>query len=132
MLYIIKKHKDVKGDEMFSKDGDMFARIKVIEYRMKFGKLRIFDKSGETNLTRGITIRRYGSILCDINEQPRFRARRNPPKIFQQPHSCLCYGSNDDTQRLLFIRTGFSPPNRLFQDLFFNRNIEKNYDVFGH
>ena len=26
---------------MFSKDGDMFARIKVIECRMKFGKIEL-------------------------------------------------------------------------------------------
>ena len=83
MLYITKKHKDVKGDEMFSKDGDMFARIKVIECRMKFGKLRIFDKSGENNLTRGIAIRLYDSIICDINEQPRLHTRRNHARIFQ-------------------------------------------------
>ena len=46
---------------------DIFARIKVIECRIKFGKLRIFDKSGENNLTRGIAIRLYGSTIWDIN-----------------------------------------------------------------
>ena len=35
-----KKHKDVKEDDIFSKGGDMFVRIKVIECRMKVGKLR--------------------------------------------------------------------------------------------
>ena len=85
--YINKeKHTDVKGDDIFSKDGDMFARIKVIECRMKFGKLRIFDKSGENNLTRGIAIRLYGSIICDINGQLRYYVRRNHLRILQQPH----------------------------------------------
>ena len=59
----------------------MFTRIKIIECRIKFGKLRIFDKPGENNLTRGIAIRRYCSIICDINGQPRFRARRNHSRI---------------------------------------------------
>ena len=62
-----EKHKDFKEQNMFSKDGDMFARIKEIECRMKFGKLHIFDKSGEDNLTREIAIRSYGFIICDIN-----------------------------------------------------------------
>ena len=79
----------------------MFARIKVIECRMKFEKFCIFDKSGKNNLTRGITIRLYGSIICDINEQPRYHARRNHPRILQQPHSFLYYVDNNDTQRLL-------------------------------
>ena len=107
IIYNKKKHKYVKKDDIFSKDGDMFARIKIIECRMKFGKLRIFDKSGENNITRGITIRLYGSIICDINGQPRFHARRNHPRILQQPHSFLYYAGNNDTQRLLSNRTGY-------------------------
>ena len=55
-IYNEKKHKDVNADHIFSVNGDMFARMKVIEFRMKFGKLQIFDKSGENNLTRGIAI----------------------------------------------------------------------------
>ena len=43
VIYNKNKHKDVKEDDIFSKDSDMFVRIKVIECRMKFGKLRIFD-----------------------------------------------------------------------------------------
>ena len=62
-IYNKKKHKDVKVDDIFCTYGDMFTNIKVIEYRMKFGKLRIFDKSGENNLTRGIATRLYGSII---------------------------------------------------------------------
>ena len=107
VIYNKKKHKDVKEDDIFSKDSDMFARIKVIECRMKFGKLQIFNKSGENNLTRGIDIRLYVSIRCDINEQPRFRARRNHPRILQQSQSFLYYGGNNDTQRLLSNRTGY-------------------------
>ena len=49
-----KKHKYLKEDDIYSKDGNMFARIKVIECRIKIGKLRSFDKSGENNLTRGM------------------------------------------------------------------------------
>ena len=85
----------------------MFARIKVIECRIKFGKLRIFDKSGENNLTRGINIRLHDSIICDNNGQPRFDASRNHPKILQQPHSFLYYRGNNNTQRLLSNRTGY-------------------------
>ena len=62
VIYNKNKHKKVKEDDIFSKDVD-FARIKVIVCRIKFGKLRIFDKSGENNLTRGIAIRLYGSII---------------------------------------------------------------------
>ena len=39
-IYNKNKHKDVKEDDIFSKGGDMFVRIKVIECRMKVGKLR--------------------------------------------------------------------------------------------
>ena len=40
-IYNKKNHKDVKVDDIFCTYGDMFTNIKVIEYRMKFGKLRI-------------------------------------------------------------------------------------------
>ena len=86
VIYNNKKHKDVKEDDIFSKDGDIFARIKVIECRMKFGKQRFFDKSGENNLTRGIAIRLCGSIICAINGQPRFHANLNHSRILQQPY----------------------------------------------
>ena len=52
-------------------------------------------------------MRLYGSIICDINGQPRFHARRNHPRILQQPHSFLYYEGNNDTQRLLSNRTGY-------------------------
>ena len=68
---------------------------------------RIFDKSGENNITRGIAIRLYGSIIYDINGQPRFRTRRNHLIILQQSHSFLYYRSNNDTQRLLSNRTSY-------------------------
>ena len=72
----------------------MFARIKVIEYRMKFGKLQIFDNSGENNFTRSIAILLYGSIICDIHGQPCFHARRNHTKVLKKhPHYFLYYGS---------------------------------------
>ena len=105
--YNQKKHKHLTEDDIYSVNGDKFARIKVIDCRMKFGKLRIFDKSGENNLTRGIAIRLCGAIICDINGLPRFHARRNHPRILQQPHSFLYYGGNNDTQRLLCNRTGY-------------------------
>ena len=53
---------------------------------MKFRKLRIFDKSGKNNLTRDISIRLCGSIICDMNRKSRFHARRNHPRILQYPH----------------------------------------------
>ena len=99
VIYNKNKHTDVKEDDIFSKYGDMFVRTKVIECRMKFGKLQFFDKSGDNNLTV--------SIICDINGQPRFHARRNHPSILQQPHSFLYNGNNNDTQRLLSKRTGY-------------------------
>ena len=46
-------------------------------------------------------------MICDINEQPRFHARRNHPRILQQPHSFLYYGGNNNTPRLLSNRTGY-------------------------
>ena len=94
-------------NDIFSKGGDMFVRIKVIEYRMKFGKLQIFDNSGENNFTRSIAILLYGSIICDIHGQPCFHARRNHTKVLQHPHYFLYYGGNNDTQQLLSNRTSY-------------------------
>ena len=42
VIYNKKKHIDVKEDDMIRKYGDISARIKVIECRMIFGKLRFF------------------------------------------------------------------------------------------
>ena len=66
---------------------------------MNFGKLRIFDSSGENNLTRG--------IICDTNGQPRYDSRKNHPRILAEPHSFLYYGVNNDTQRLLSNMKGY-------------------------
>ena len=74
---------------------------------MKFRKLRIFDKSGKNNLTRDISIRLCGSIICDMNRKSRFHARRNHPRILQYPHYFLYYRGNNDTQRLLSNRTSY-------------------------
>ena len=74
---------------------------------MNFGKLRIFDSSGENNLTRGIPIRIFSKIICDSNGQPRYHSRRSHPIILAEPHFFLYYEDNNDTQRLLCNRTWY-------------------------
>ena len=101
-LYIIKKkHRYVKEVDIISENNKLYSKLKVFNCRMNFGKLQIFDSSGENNLTSGIPIRFFSKIICDSNGQPRYHSRRNHPRILVEPHSFLHYGGNNDTQRLL-------------------------------
>ena len=93
---------------------------------MNFGKLRIFDSSGENNLTRGIPIRLVSKIICNSNGQPRYHCRRNHLRILAEPHSLLYYGGNKDTQRLLCNRTVYDTCRKMkinYEDFIIKLNI---------
>ena len=59
VLFNKEKHKHVKEIDKIFENNKVNARLKVSNCRMNFGKLRIFDSSGENNLTRGIPIRMF-------------------------------------------------------------------------
>ena len=82
------------------------VKIVVRECRMRFGEALKYDHSGEKNLTRGIPPQSNPAIAFDKNGQPRFLARRNHPRILQQPYLFPWYGANNDTQIFLINSTG--------------------------
>ncbi len=95
-------------DRIVTLDGTEKVRIKVHECRHRFGKALKFDSSGENNLTRGIPPQMHPCITFDKNGQPRYLARRNHPRILQQPYSFTWYGANNDTQQMLINATSQS------------------------
>ena len=126
VLFNKEKHKHVKEIDKIFENNKVYARLKISNCRMNFGKLRIFDSSGENNLTRGIPIRIYSKIICDSNGQPRYHPRRNHPRILAEPHSFLYYGGNNDTQRLLCNRTGYETCKKMgidYEDFIIKLNI---------
>ena len=89
-------------------------------------KARIFDSSGENDLTRGIPIPLVSKIICDSSGQPRYHCRRNHPRILVEPRSFLYYGGNNDTQRLLCNRTGYDTCRKMkinYEDFIIKLNI---------
>ena len=107
VLYNKEKHQHVKDADIVIENNKTYVKLKISNCRMNFGKQRIFDSSGENNLTRGIPIRLFSKIICDTNGQPRYHSRRNHPRILAEPHSFLYFGGYNDTQRLLSNRTGY-------------------------
>ena len=89
-----------------SKNGKEMVKNLIRECRMRFGEELKYDPSGEKNITRGIPPQRNPAIAFDKNGQPRFLARRNHPRILQQPYSFPWYGANNDTQIFLINSTG--------------------------
>ena len=87
VLYNIINHKHVKKADIVIENNKRYVKLKISNLKINFGKLRIFDSSGENNLTRGIPIRLFSKIICDTNGQPRYRSRRNHPRILAEPHS---------------------------------------------
>ena len=89
MIYNIINHKRIKDADIVTKNSKRYAKLKISKCRMDYGKARIFDSSGENNLTRGIPIRLFSKIICDSNDQPRYHCRRNHPRILVEPHLFL-------------------------------------------
>ena len=65
VLYNIVKHKHVKIADIVTENYIRYAKLKIAECKIRFGKLQIFDSSGENHLTRGITIRLSSKFICD-------------------------------------------------------------------
>ena len=88
-------------DRFYAQDGTAMVRVHQHTCRMGFGDKLTFDSSGENNLTRGIPPRQDSCIEFDKNGQPKFIARRNHPRVLQQPYSFPFFGANNDIQHLL-------------------------------
>ena len=80
---------------------------------MGFGRSLSFDSSGKNNLTRGIAPMDRCTNIFDKNQQPRFYATRNHPRVLQAPYSFSFYGANNDTQYLLVNSHG----DELFEEI---------------
>ena len=73
---------------------------------MKFGTAKKYDPTGEGNLTEGIPPQIRGKVVCDGNQQPKYTARRNHPRVIHRASCSLYYGANSDIQRLLISNLG--------------------------
>ena len=81
VLYNKEIHQHVKNANIVIENTKTYVKLKISHCRMNFDTLRIFDSSGENNLTRGIPIRFFSKITCDNNSQPRYLFRSNHPRI---------------------------------------------------
>lgn len=107
-------HADAKPeDRFFASDGVERVTIRISECRHRFGRALKYDSSGENNLTRGIAPQMNPSLNFDKNGQPKYVARRNHPRVLQQPYSFPWYGANNDTQHILVNATSTSTLSRL-------------------
>ena len=75
-----------------------------------------FDYSGENNRTIGTPIKYWTSIEFDRNGLPHFIARRNHPRVLQQPYDFSWYGKHNDIQQLLINATGTKNLQELGRD----------------
>lgn len=101
-------HHNIDDSNVFTNpDGTNMVKMEYQECRMGFGIPLKFDSSGENNKTYGIKPEHHGGIAFNNNGHPKFIARRNHPRILQQPFSFLFWGANNDLQRLLVNRTTF-------------------------
>ena len=73
---------------------------------MKFGTAKKYDPTGEGNLTEGILPQTKGKVICDGNQQKKYTARRNHPRVIPRASCSLYYGANLDIQRLLVGNLG--------------------------
>ena len=69
-------------------------------------KLKKYDPSGEGNLTESRPPQVRGKVICDSNQQPKYTARRNHPRVIQRASCSLYYGANSDIQRHLISNLG--------------------------
>ena len=95
-------HSAVNAEDRFqAQNGTSMVRVHQHSCRMGYGDKLTFDSSGENNLTRGIPPRKNPCLSFDKNGQPKFIARRNHPRVLQEPYSFPFYGANNDIQHLL-------------------------------
>ena len=82
-------------------DGEKMVKSMTEECRLGFGEVLEFDHSGERNITHGIkpSIRPY--VQFNNNGMQKYMARRNHPRLIQQPYLSLFFGANNDTKLLL-------------------------------
>ena len=64
VLYNIINHKHVKDADIVIENSKCYAKLKIAKCRMSYGKTRIFDSSGENNLTRGIPTCLFSKIYA--------------------------------------------------------------------
>ena len=115
--YDEKIHKKISADDRYvNKDGEECVLVEVNECRMGFGTGLKFDKSGENNLTRGIAPERILRLNFDKNGSVRYVARRNHPRVLQQPYSFPWWNANNDTQLLLVNTKGEESSKKLGDD----------------
>ena len=86
--------------------------------RMKFGIALKFDPSGENNLTEGMPHQMAGTIKFDGNQQPKYFARRNHPRLVQRATASMYWGANTDIQRLLMSSLGEYLIKHMGKDVF--------------
>jgi hypothetical protein len=107
MKYCPTSHAEVDESKRFCSAGGVeMVKLDLEECKMRFGEPFKFDTSGENNLTRGVESNIEPSLAFDPNGMPRFVARRNHPRIIQQPYAFFFYGANNDIQILMNNATG--------------------------
>ena len=99
--YDEEKHSNVSEFEIHVDDkNEKWVFEKKDECRMGFGTVLEYDGSGENNRTRGKPPNEKGKISFDKNGIPKFEARRNHPRVLQEPFNFYWWGCNNDTQKL--------------------------------
>ena len=86
-----------------------------------------YDPSGENNLTGSVPFCFEPELSFDKNSCPRFVARRNHPRILEQPHVAEYFGANNDIQHILinasFTRTMEKLDNNFDAYIGYYRNL---------
>ena len=67
LLHNLIKYKDVKDAGIVTEDSIPYTKLNIAEYKMDYGKSRIFNSSGENILTKVIPIRLSSKIICYSN-----------------------------------------------------------------
>ena len=93
MLFDRSIHKEDDNHRFVSKGQEMITVLRE-EHRMKFGVSKIFDPSGEINLTHGIKKQIHGKVKFDQNRQPRYIARKKHSCTIQHTLCSLYVGVN--------------------------------------
>ena len=96
-----KKHADMIGNVVRDKNENEYVYVDLMYCRMDFGEELKYDPSGGNDRTRGKPSLLRGEISFDKNGMPRYHAKRNHPRVLQQPYNFFWWGCNNDTQKLL-------------------------------
>lgn len=85
-LYDENKHSEEQCKSSFKNDlGQEIVPVRILSCRMHFGIPLRQDYSGENNITGGIPFNNKGKIEFDRNQLPKYVARRNHPRIINEP-----------------------------------------------